>query len=64
MDKRYFGMHHDMPPESIAAKLGGTLVWKKEDQGQWVGLIRFNRQFEARLNEFAGPSLITPDGAD
>ena len=49
MDKRYFGMHHDVPPETIAAKLGGTLVWKKEDQGQWIGLIRFNRQFEARL---------------
>src|SRR5664280_2153547 len=41
MDKRYFGMHHDVPPETIAAQLGGTLVWKKEDQGQWVGLIRF-----------------------
>jgi hypothetical protein len=49
LDKRYFGMHHDLPPESIAAQLGGTLVWKKEDQGQWVGLIRFNRQLEARL---------------
>jgi hypothetical protein len=24
-------------------------VWKKEDQGQWIALIRFNRQFEARL---------------
>jgi len=24
-------------------------VWKKEDQGQWIALIRFNRQFEAVL---------------
>jgi hypothetical protein len=29
--------------------LGGTLVWKREDQGQWIALIRFNRQFEAAL---------------
>jgi hypothetical protein len=29
--------------------LGGDLVWKKEDQGQWIALIRFNRQFEAQL---------------
>jgi hypothetical protein len=49
MDERYFGLHHDLPPEAIAAQLGGTLVWKQEDQGQWVALIRFNRQFEARL---------------
>jgi hypothetical protein len=50
-------MHHDLPPEAIAAQLGGALVWKKEDQGQWVALIRFNRQFEARLKvlELRGP---------
>ena len=56
-DKRFFGMHHDLPPEAIAAQLGGALVWKKEDQGQWVALIRFNRQFEARLKvlELRGP---------
>lgn len=48
-DERYFGLHHDLPPEVIAHQLNGTLVWKKEDQGMWIGLIRFNRQFEARL---------------
>jgi hypothetical protein len=49
LDERYFGLHHDLPPEAIALELGGTLVWKKEDQGQWVALIRFNRQFEAAV---------------
>jgi 4-amino-4-deoxy-L-arabinose transferase-like glycosyltransferase len=49
LDERYFGLHHDLSPEAIAHELGGTLVWQKEDQGQWVALIRFNRQFEARL---------------
>jgi len=23
-------------------------MWKKEDQGQWVALIRFNRRLDAR----------------
>ena len=49
LDERYFGLHHDLPPEAIAIELHGTMVWRKEDQGQWVALIRFNRQFEAAL---------------
>jgi hypothetical protein len=49
LDERFFGLHHDLAPEAIARELGGVLVWKKEDQGQWVGLIRFNRQFDARM---------------
>ncbi len=48
LDQRYFGMHHDLSPDNIARQLGGNLVWKSsDDQGQWIGLIRFNRQFEA-----------------
>ena len=47
-DERYFGLHHDMAPEEIAQRLNGTLVWKGEDQGMWIGLMRFNRQYEAR----------------
>jgi hypothetical protein len=49
LDERYFGLHHDMPPERIAAELHGTLVWKRVDGGMWVALIRFDRQVEARL---------------
>jgi hypothetical protein len=49
-DDRYFGMHHDLPPEEIARQLHGDLVWKQQDQGQWIALIRFNRQFEARAD--------------
>jgi hypothetical protein len=40
---------HDLPHEEIARELGGDLVWKKEDRGQWIALIRFNRQFESQL---------------
>jgi hypothetical protein len=48
LDEQYFGLHHDLPPEAIALQLGGTLVWKREDQGMWIALIRFNRAIEAR----------------
>jgi hypothetical protein len=48
LDEQYFGLHHDLPPEAIAQRLGGTLVWKGSDDGMWIALIRFNRQFEAR----------------
>jgi hypothetical protein len=48
LDKKYFGLHHDLPPEAIALRLHGTLEWQREDHDQWIALIRFNRQFEAR----------------
>ncbi len=50
VDEQYFGLHHDLQPEVIALQLHGSLVWKQEDHGQWIALIRFNRQFEAQLN--------------
>ncbi len=48
LNERYFGLHHDLAPETIAQRLDGTLVWKESRQGMWVALIRFNRQVEAR----------------
>jgi len=57
LDEEYFGLHHDLPPEAIALRLGGRLVWRGEDQGMWIALIRFNRQFEARNSESAGGEL-------
>jgi 4-amino-4-deoxy-L-arabinose transferase-like glycosyltransferase len=61
MDERFFGLHHDLPPETIAGKLGGELVWKKEDQGQWVALIQFNRQLAAPLEQRAVAPSKGPD---
>ena len=49
LDEKFFGLHHDMPPEAIAKLLGGDLIWEKEDQGQWVALIRFQRVLDARV---------------
>ena len=48
-DERYFGLRHDLPPEEIARQLHGDLVWQQQDHGQWIALIRFNRQFDAQL---------------
>jgi len=48
LDEKYFGLHHDLPPEEIARRLGGQLVWENVDQGQWVALIRFERVLAAR----------------
>ena len=50
LDERYFGLHHDLPPEVIAQQLGGTMVWKRDDDGMWIALIRFNHPVEARLH--------------
>jgi hypothetical protein len=49
LDERYFGLHHDLPPEAIAQQLGGTMAWKRDDDGMWIALIRFNHPVEARL---------------
>jgi 4-amino-4-deoxy-L-arabinose transferase-like glycosyltransferase len=59
LDEKYFGLHRDLPPEEIARQLGGKLLWMKTDQGQWIALIRFNRQFDAKLD--LGGSRITVD---
>jgi len=53
LDERYFGLHHDLPPELIAQQLGGVMVWQRRDDGMWIALIRFNRQVEARLENDA-----------
>jgi hypothetical protein len=54
MDEHYFGLHHDLMPEAIASALHGNLVWKREDHGQWIALIGFSRQFEARVETETG----------
>jgi len=43
VDERYFGLHHDLPPEAIALRLHGTLDWQREDHGFWIALIQFHR---------------------
>jgi hypothetical protein len=49
LDAQYFGLHQDLSPEEIARQLHGTMVWKREDGGLWVAVIRFDRQLEAQM---------------
>ena len=58
LDERYFGLHHDLQPETIARMLGGEMVWKLKDDGMWVGLIRFNRQVEAQSRQNSVPAVL------
>jgi hypothetical protein len=53
LDERYFGLHHDLPPQAIALELGGTLVWEDRSHGMGIALIRFNRPVEAHAEEGA-----------
>jgi hypothetical protein len=64
LDERFFGLHHDLPPEAIAAELHGVLVWKREDQGMWIALIRFNRQIEANLEREGRPLFINGEKSE
>ena len=62
LDERYFGLHHDLEPDAIARQLGGDGVWRQDDQGMWVALIRFNRQIEAKAQAPAGPTAVSAAG--
>ena len=40
---RFFGFHRDLLPEDIAQRLGGTITYRKEMNGQWVAVIALER---------------------
>jgi len=54
LDERYFGLHHDLAPDRIAAELNGTLEWKRDEMGMWIALLRFNHPVDARLERQDG----------
>jgi len=56
LDERWFGLHHDLPPEEIANLLHGNLVWQTKDHSLWIALIGFPRRVEAGL---AAPALFS-----
>lgn len=49
MSVRFFGYHRDLPPEAIAAMLGGRIVFLERAHGQWVAVIAFDRAQNASL---------------
>ncbi len=39
MKGRFFGYHRDLLPEHIAQRLGGTVAYREERNGQWIAVI-------------------------
>jgi hypothetical protein len=42
--EKYFGYHRDLPPEEIAQRLGGRILFHKEQYGQWIAVIAFDEE--------------------
>jgi hypothetical protein len=47
--EKYFGQHADLPPESVAQMLAGTVVFKEERGGQWAAVLVFDRARNAKV---------------
>ena len=41
--EKFFGYHRDLRPEDIAQRLGGTISYHKELNGQWIAVIAVER---------------------
>jgi Dolichyl-phosphate-mannose-protein mannosyltransferase len=46
---RFFGFHHDLPPEIAAQLLGGRVVFTEKRSGQWVAVIELEGVYDAQL---------------
>jgi hypothetical protein len=46
--ERFFGYHRDLSPDEIARRLGGTILYHNEANGQWVAVIAFGDKNEAQ----------------
>ena len=46
---RFFGFHHDLPPEIAAQLLGGRVVFTEKRSGQWVAVIEVERVYDVQL---------------
>ena len=53
---RFFDYHRDLPPQAAALILGGQLVYAEDRQGQWVGVIEIQRNYDAALHPAHGLS--------
>jgi hypothetical protein len=41
--EKFFGYHRDVLPENIAQRVGGTIAYHKELNGQWIAVIELSR---------------------
>ena len=61
MDARFFGLHYDLDPATIARLLDGHVIWHEQRHGQWAAVLHFDRPAEARLQVDArlqGPARL------
>ena len=61
---RFFGYHRDLLPEDIAQRLGGTIVYHKEVNGQWIAVIEMERAQDATLRGPSARHQVTGMGLD
>ena len=47
LKEKYFGYHRDLEPEDVASQLGGSVVFQKKGDGQWVAVIALEREENA-----------------
>jgi hypothetical protein len=47
--EKFFGYHRDLSPEEIAQQLGGRILFRKSESGQWVAVIVMEREENGRL---------------
>jgi len=41
--EKFFGYHRDMLPEDVAQRVGGTIAYHDERNGQWIAVIALER---------------------
>lgn len=49
--EKFFGYHRDLLPDEITQRLGGRILYHKEENGQWVAVIAFeeDKEQQARI---------------
>lgn len=50
MQQRFFDYHADLPPDVAAHLLGGRILFRAQQRGEWVTLVQIERAENARLN--------------
>jgi len=59
--EKFFGYHRDLVPDEIARRLGGRILFYKEENGQWVAVIAVEKEENAQLQRLAVPDRHLPD---
>ncbi len=54
---RFFGFHHDLPPQIAAQMLGGRVVFTETSAGQWIAVIELERALDARNSNSSGHEM-------